>query len=92
MCKSIHRINEAKKILGISRSTFYLQVSKGLITKPIVIGERAVGWPSWEIDQILHARISGISTEEIRQLIIKLHNLRRKQSSTLKIYNSALDE
>jgi prophage regulatory protein len=72
----IHRIAKAKEILGISRSTFYAQVSQGLITKPIHVGLRAVGWLSNEIEAILNARIVGKNEAEIKTLVLTLQNQR----------------
>ena len=76
MTIKIQRLCIAKEKFGVSRSTFYAQISEGLITKPIHIGLRAVGWPSNEIDTILNARIAGKSQDEIKSLVIKLENQR----------------
>ncbi len=79
MAISIQRLVKAKESLGVSRSTFYLQVSEGLITKPVQIGARAVGWPSNEIEAILNARIAGKSPDEIKDLVKNLESLRIKK-------------
>lgn len=76
MTITIQRLVTAKVKLGISRSTVYLQVSQGLLTKPIHIGLRAVGWPSNELDAILNARIAGKSQNDIKALVIELENQR----------------
>lgn len=76
MAITIQRLITAKKSLGVSRSTFYSQIVEGLITKPVQIGDRAVGWPSNEIDAIVDARIAGKSKSEIKALVIKLENQR----------------
>lgn len=68
----IQRLIKAKEKLGVSRSTFYLQISDGLITKPVQIGARAVGWPSNEIEAILNARIAGKPIAEIKALVREL--------------------
>ena len=78
----IQRIAKAKEILGISRSTFYAQVSQGLITKPIHVGLRAVGWLSNEIEAILNARIEGKNEAEIKALVL---NLQSQRTSKLEI-------
>ena len=76
MTITIQRLVTAKVKLGISRSTVYLQVSQGLLPKPIHIGLRAVGWPSNELDAILNARIAGKSQNDIKALVIDLENQR----------------
>lgn len=76
MAICIQRLFVAKERLGISRSTFYLQVSQGLITKPINVGLRAVGWPSDEIEAILNARITGKSIAEIKAMVADLESRR----------------
>lgn len=76
MTITIQRLIKAKERLGVSRSTFYLQISQGLITRPIHIGLRAVGWPSNEIEAILNARIAGKATLEIKALVRELESQR----------------
>lgn len=62
--------------LGDSNTAFYVKIGKGLITRPIKIGERAVAWPSHEIDAIVDARIAGKSEVELRDLVQRLHSQR----------------
>ena len=45
----------------------------GLFTKPVRIGQRAVGWPSDEVGAINAARIAGLSNAEIRDVVTDLH-------------------
>lgn len=80
MTITIQRLISTRVKLGISRSTVYLQVSQGLLTKPIHIGLRAVGWPSNELDAILNARIAGKSQDEIKELVIDLENQRTSKA------------
>lgn len=51
-------------------------VRAGLLTKPVFIGPRSVGWPDFEVKAINAARIAGKSDDEIRQLVIRLHSKR----------------
>lgn len=76
MAITIQRLFNAKERLGVSRSTFYLQISQGLITKPVHIGLRAVGWPSNEIEAILNARIAGKTIAELKALVRELESQR----------------
>lgn len=74
--QSIFRLSFARAKFGVSRSTFYLQIAEGLITKPVQIGARAVGWPSNEIEAILNARIAGKTPTEIKALVKELEKQR----------------
>ena len=68
------RKKEVIKLLGTSKSTFYNRINDGLFTKPISIGERAVGFPSNEVRTIINHLIAGRSDCQIRELVINLHN------------------
>jgi prophage regulatory protein len=78
--KVLIKLIEAKHKLAVSRSTYYSQIKEGLITKPVKIGDRAVGWPSNEIDAIVDARIAGKSKSEIKALVIKLESQRTNKA------------
>lgn len=80
MAITIQRLIKAKDSLGLSRSTFYLQIAEGLITKPVPIGARAVGWPSNEIEAILNARIAGKTPTEIKALVKELEKQRTQKA------------
>ena len=77
MIKTILRLPAVKAESGYPRSTLYLRISQGLWTKPVSLGERAVGWPSDEVAAINAARIAGRSDEEIRALVLKLEAARK---------------
>lgn len=79
MAITIQRLSKAREPLGVSRSTFYLQIAEGLITKPVQIGARAVGWPSNEIEAILNARIAGKTQPEIKALVKELESQRAQK-------------
>lgn len=59
-----------------SHASIYNGVNDGLITEPVQIGERAVGWPDTEVKAINAARIAGKSEAEIRALVVSLHQAR----------------
>lgn len=61
---------------GYSRSAFYSKIDQGLMTRPVRIGARAVAWPESEIEAILAARVSGVSENEIKALVERLHRAR----------------
>lgn len=57
----ILRRNEVENITGLSRSTIYDKIKKGVFPRPIKLGERSVGWVSsdiqkWIQDMITQAR------------------------------------
>ena len=54
---SILRRKKVEHRTGLSRSTIYLQIQKGLFPKPINLGPRAVGWIENEIDDWLMDQI-----------------------------------
>jgi prophage regulatory protein len=78
MTTHILRIPAARAQSGYSRSTIYLRIAQGLWTKPVRLGQRAVGWPSNEIEALNAARISGKSDPQIRDLVETLHKKRQE--------------
>ncbi len=62
--------------MGYSRSTIYLRMEQGLLTKQVRLGARCVGWPSHEVAALNAARIAGKSDSEIQALVKQLHSLR----------------
>ena len=59
MCNRIIRLPEVKNKTGLSRSTIYLGMSKGIFPKTISLSERAVGWLDSDIEQWLDKRIAA---------------------------------
>ena len=56
-----------------SHASIYNAIRLGLFTKPVLIGQRAVAWPSEEVHAINAARIAGKSDAEIREIVDHLH-------------------
>lgn len=77
MVTTILRLPRVLSENGYSKSTHYSYIAKGLYTKPIKLGARAVGWPVNEVAAINLARIAGKSDQEIRDLVIKLEVQRK---------------
>ncbi len=77
MNNSILRLPQVKALSGLARSTIYARMAQGLLTKPVQIGGRAVGWPGNEIDALNAARIAGMPDDEIRKLVIQLESGRK---------------
>ncbi|MFC1518098.1 helix-turn-helix transcriptional regulator [Pseudomonadota bacterium] len=59
MSNKIIRLPEVKAKTGLSTSTIYLHMSKGIFPKAISLGERAVGWLEADIEQWLDERIAA---------------------------------
>jgi prophage regulatory protein len=71
---SIWRIDAVKAAIGYrSHASIYTAIKAGLFTKPVLMGPRAVGWPSDEVQAIIAARIAGKTESEIRELVNRLH-------------------
>lgn len=71
---SILRMPAIKAELGHrSHASVYNAIKAGLLTKPVKIGERAVGLPDYEVKAINAARIAGQSETDIRELVTRLH-------------------
>lgn len=66
---------------GKSMSSNYRDIDDGLLTKPLPIGDRAVGWPDYEIEAINQARLWGKSDEEIKKLVSWLMEARAMAAS-----------
>ncbi len=81
MAPTILRLPEVLRTRGRSRSTHYLDIQQGLFTRPVPIGARAVGWPEHEVISLNTARISGMSDDEIRELVTKLEAARKMVSA-----------
>jgi prophage regulatory protein len=70
----ILRLPEVKRAEGHrSDASIYNAIRKGLHTTGVAIGQRAKGWPDYEVSAIVAARISGKTDAEIRELVKALH-------------------
>ncbi len=56
-----------------SDASIYNAIRDGLFTTGVAIGHRAKGWPDYEVDAIITARIAGKSDDQIRELVKVLH-------------------
>jgi prophage regulatory protein len=56
-----------------SDASIYKAIRDGLFTTGVAIGQRAKGWPDYEVDAIITARIAGKSDAQIRELVKALH-------------------
>lgn len=74
----ILRIKEVLDLRGLPKSTFYEHINKGLMTPPVSLAARSVGWPESEIYEINRALVSGANTEQIKQLVVDLIEQRQQ--------------
>jgi prophage regulatory protein len=74
---ALYRRTLVCQLTGKARSTLYRDIQNGLFTAPVDIGGGRVGWPDYEVEQINKARIAGKSEEEIKALVLELHNQRK---------------
>ena len=51
------RLADVKQRTGLSRSTIYLNISKGIFPKNVNLGSRAVAWLESEIEAWMQSRI-----------------------------------
>jgi prophage regulatory protein len=73
----IIRIDEAIKLCGLAKSSYYDRIKQGLLPKQIPLGGRNVGWLLSEITTVLKAMIRGDSEADIKALVIELTEKRK---------------
>ena len=59
MSKKVNRLPAVKSRTGLSTSTIYLYMSKGIFPASISLGSRAIGWLESDIDEWLDERITA---------------------------------
>lgn len=77
MADTIQRLPSVKADSGLSRSTLYLLIARGLWPRPVRLGARAVGWPRSEVEAMIAARIAGKDEAAIAQLVKSLEAARK---------------
>lgn len=71
-------------------STIDLDVKNGVLTTPVALGKRCVGWPEHEADAIIAARISGATEDEVRELVRRL--MAKRQALRKSVLSAAVVE
>lgn len=70
----ILRLPEVKRAEGHrSDASVYNAIRDGLHTTGVAIGQRSKGWPDYEIQALVRARVAGKTDAEIRELVKALH-------------------
>jgi len=59
-----------------SDASIYNAIRAGLFPAGVPIGQRAKGWPDYEVNAINSARVAGKTEDEIRELVKSLHSKR----------------
>ena len=77
MAKMIYRMPEVEAQTGVSRSTIYAAIKRGAFVKSIKLGARAVGWPNFEVQALINARIAGKTDTQIKELVCALESGRQ---------------
>ena len=81
---SIIRLPAVKHETGHkSDASIYNAIREGLFTNGVAIGQRARGWPDYEVKAINAARIAGKSDAAIRELVKTLHAKRIDPANVL---------
>lgn len=81
---ALWRIDAVRAELGHrSNASIYTQVREGRFPRPVPIGQRSVGWPDYEVQAIVAARIGGRTDDEIRALVDQLHAQRVQLAPSL---------
>ena len=77
MTIEFQRLRAVIAVRGYQRSAHYEQIRRGLFTRPVRLGGRAVAWPSHEVQAINAARLAGKKDDEIRELVAQLEAARK---------------
>lgn len=54
----ILRIKEVEQRCGYKRAFIYRLISQGKFPRAYLIGDRAVGWDSWEVDEWVNQKLT----------------------------------
>ncbi len=79
----ILRLPAALERLAMGETSYRTAMSDGLMPKPIALGARAIGIPEHELNQVIRARIAGLSDDEIRKLVTRIHDARTRAAAEL---------
>ena len=64
MVNEILRLPSVKAKTGLSRSSIYLYVARGLFPPPVSLGPRSVGWRACEVDVWIADRVTKKRTAD----------------------------
>jgi prophage regulatory protein len=74
----ILRRPEVLALTGWSKSTLYNRIKSQHFIKSIALGERSIGFISYEVDSVIKAMFEEKTPEQIKQLVSKLIKQRKQ--------------
>lgn len=77
-CVNVVRFSEGMRRGGLKPSQTYARIRAGLWPQPVKLGARASGFVEAEVDSVLKAMVAGWTTEQLRDLVARLHADRAK--------------
>lgn len=69
---------------GVARATHYRDISRGLWTRPVKIGDHLAAWPAHETQALITAATGGASSEQIKELVERLHEQRQADFAAIR--------
>lgn len=77
------RPRQAWTMFGTKKTKFFEDVKEGLLPRPVKLGERAVGLPMEEIEEIIAFRKShpDATSADIKALVASIHERRMTQEA-----------
>ena len=79
MSTTLLRPPVAFKRLGLSKSVAYERIAKGLLPRPIKLGDaRASALPDYEVEAVAKAYVAGQNDAQIAALVARLHAARQE--------------
>jgi len=79
----ILRLPEVLERYGKKETSYREAMASGLVPMFVQLGGRSVGVPEHELDQVIRARIAGLSDDEIRKLVTRIHEERARIAAEL---------
>jgi prophage regulatory protein len=81
--RKVIRKPEIKALTGLSNTSYFEQINKGLTVPFFSIGARAVAVYEDEITTVTSARAAGKSDDELREIVKALIKLREQSANDL---------
>ena len=73
MCRN----DDVLRTFRYGRTTLHNRIKDGLMTPPINLGGRAVGFLESEVQAVLQAFVAGLTHDQIKDLVVELVNDRK---------------
>ena len=78
----LDRIPAVLEQRGDGRSSLYLDIQRGIWTRPVRLG-RSSAWPRHEVQALICARIAAATTDQLRELVQDLYQRRSAMMPSL---------